>query len=239
MNESLANGQSSKNESRLIQSIIEAMRFIEPMLYQGMYIIDYQDNRFLYVADNPMLLCGSTVDEIQEQGFNFFKAHIPEEEWKKLREIKEAGQLFFACHIPWEEKLDCSMSYTFHLLCKGNATLVHHKLIPLDITPSGHIKIALCMVSLSSKKSFGHVEFHLKKSDTYWEYLLETKQWKQKQKNTLSSLEKQVLLLSAQGLTVGEIAHQLFRSENTIKFHRRNIFHLNSATVQLVIFIIT
>ncbi len=225
MNENLAHDNQTEKESRFVHSVVEAARFMGEMLYQGIYIINYQENRFLYVSDNPLLLCGCTVDEVQQQGFDFFKAHVPTDEWEKLIEIKEAGQDFFSCHIPWEEKLHCTMSYTFHLLCKENPLLVHHQLTPLEITTSGQIKIALCMVSLSSKGSFGHVEFYLEKSDSHWEYLWKTKQWRQKQKITLTSVEKQVLLLSSQGLTVEEIAHKLFRSENTIKFHRRNIFH--------------
>ena len=40
----------------------------------------------------------------------------------------------------------------------------------------------------------------------------------------LNGREKNILMLSAQGLTMEEIASQLFLSADTIKFHKKNIF---------------
>jgi DNA-binding NarL/FixJ family response regulator len=40
----------------------------------------------------------------------------------------------------------------------------------------------------------------------------------------LTNIEKEILLLSSRGLTVPEIALQLYLDVNTIKYHRKNIF---------------
>ena len=56
------------------------------------------------------------------------------------------------------------------------------------------------------------------------EYSLEAHRWKSRETITLKPEEKQILTLSAQGYTMKEIAEQMLRSFDTIKFYRRQIF---------------
>ena len=56
------------------------------------------------------------------------------------------------------------------------------------------------------------------------EYSLESHRWKSRETITLKPEEKQILTLSAQGYTMKEIAGQMLRSFDTVKFYRRQIF---------------
>lgn len=56
------------------------------------------------------------------------------------------------------------------------------------------------------------------------EYSLEAHRWKSRETITLKPEEKQILTFSAQGYTMKEIAGQMLRSFDTVKFYRRQIF---------------
>lgn len=54
------------------------------------------------------------------------------------------------------------MSYHFHLKSGTRSRLINHQLTPILLTDDGKIWIGMCVVSLSSHKTVGHVEFHKK-----------------------------------------------------------------------------
>lgn len=64
----------------------------------------------------------------------------------------------------------------------------------------------MCIVSLSSQSTPGHVEFHIEGEQIYWKYDLDFHKWKEKGMIQLKPEEKQVLTLCSQGLTMNEIA---------------------------------
>jgi DNA-binding CsgD family transcriptional regulator len=53
---------------------------------------------------------------------------------------------------------------------------------------------------------------------------LNSNEWKESRSIVLNNREKDILVLSVQGLTMDKIAAKLFLSVDTIKFHKRNIF---------------
>lgn len=92
------------------------------------------------------------------------------------------------------------------------------------MTDDGRIWLALCVVSLSTRHSSGHVEIYRKGSSTYWNYSFESSCWKEKQFMKLSEMEKDILYLYAQGYTVTEISEALCKATNTIKGYKRKLF---------------
>jgi DNA-binding NarL/FixJ family response regulator len=82
----------------------------------------------------------------------------------------------------------------------------------------------MCIVSLSSHKTIGHVEFHKKGLSNYWKYSFEGHRWKECEGVSLKEDEIEVLRLSAAGLTMVEIAEKMCRSLDSIKFYKRNAF---------------
>ena len=116
------------------------------------------------------------------------------------------------------------MSYDFHITHGDRLLLVNHKITPLAMTTEGRVWLALCTVSLSPHKEAGHIEFFQFHTGEKREYSLEAHRWKSRETITLKPEEKQILTLSAQGYTMKEIAGQMLRSFDTVKFYRRQIF---------------
>jgi len=92
------------------------------------------------------------------------------------------------------------------------------------LTDEGKIWIGLCIVSLSSYKTVGHVEFHRNGLGCYWTYSFEEHRWKKCDGTSLKEEELEVLRLSAAGLTMAEIADRMCRSLDSIKFYKRHAF---------------
>jgi DNA-binding NarL/FixJ family response regulator len=82
----------------------------------------------------------------------------------------------------------------------------------------------MCVVSLSPHTTAGHVEFRKKGQPHYWAYDFQTHIWQEHNEVTLRPQEKQVLILSAQGYTVPQIAGKMCRALDTVKTYKRALF---------------
>lgn len=191
--------------------------------YQSVYIIDYFKQNFLYVSPNPMFLCGLTPEQMMKLGYRFYLEYVPEDEQQFLIDLNEAG---FSFHntIPVKERKDWYISYDLNILNGGRKILVNHKLTPLVLTSDGRIWLALCVVSVSTHTSPGHIEMHRVGTPDYVEYNRNTRRWDKRQMPTITDGEKAVLTLSIQGYTMSEIADRICLSPDTIKKYRQRIF---------------
>ena len=203
--------------------LIRTAEALSQTIYQSVYIIDYLKQGFLYVSDNPLFLCGHTREKVLEMGYGFYMQHVPADELDMLVEINTAGFRFFN-EIPKEERLDYSISYDFHLLTERQKRLINHQLTPLVLDKSGRIWLAVCVVSYSSQTKAGQIVVRKRKSNVYWEYSLTDHRWHKHESLQLSEEEKAILLLSAQGLKMEEIADRIFKSVDTVKFYKRRLF---------------
>ena len=208
--------------SRADQYVRAALAFSRST-YQSVYIIDYFRQNFLYVSDNPMLLCGLTAKEVMELGYGFYLKYVPEDEQKMLLEINRAGFDFHHL-IPAEERAEWYITYDFHLLNNGCEMLINHKLTSLELTPNGRVWLALCVVSPSNHTTPGHIRMHREGDRKYFSYNRLTRRWDERTMPSLTEAEQLVLKLSMQGLTMNEIADCIFRSPDSVKKYRQNIF---------------
>lgn len=94
----------------------------------------------------------------------------------------------------------------------------------MTLTKDGRIWLALCTVAMSSRSTPGHIVMRKSDSETYYEYSLDKHKWIVKNNVTLSGIERDVLILSAQGYTMNEIADNLCKSIDTIKACKRTLF---------------
>ncbi|MFA6831856.1 MAG: helix-turn-helix transcriptional regulator [Bacteroidaceae bacterium] len=211
-------------DSNILSTLVHTIEAFARLTYQSVYLIDYFKQEFLYVSDNPLFLCGLTAKEVKELGYSFYLEHVPEEEQKMLVELTNSGFKFFDT-FDNVDKYQCSMSYHFHLRSGSKCKLINHQFTPILLTEEGKIWIGVCVVSLSSYKTVGHVEFHKKGSCNYWKYSFEEFRWKECEEILLNEDELEVLRLSAAGLTMTEISDRMCRSVDTIKFYKRHAFY--------------
>lgn len=191
--------------------------------YQSVYIIDYFKHNFLYVAPNPMFLCGLSPEQMMKLGYRFYLEYVPQKELALLLELNRGGFSFFN-RIPEEERKDWYIQYDFHILNRGHAILINHKLTPLALTSDRRIWLALCVVSASNHTTPGHIEIHHVGSNEFYEFNMVTKRWDKRSMPKLTDGEKSVITLSIQGYTMSEIGDKMCLSPETIKKYRKQIF---------------
>lgn len=213
----------SDNDYKSVQAYIDAIKVISHIAYQSIYIVDYYKREFAYVSDNPLFLCGESPVDVQKQGWLFYFNHVHKDDIDLLLKINEAGFKFYN-QLPIEERLEYIISYDFRIKQRNNhSVLINHKLAPLVLDKSSNIWLAVCYVSASSNRNSGNVIIHKVNSDMIIEYDIDTGVWKQRPRIKLTKIEKEILLLSSQGLKIAEIAKSMFIAISTVKSHRTNI----------------
>lgn len=156
---------SSQIDYTQINDYLEIAKAFSRITYQSFYIIDYEKKAFEYVSDNPLFLCGKSVDEVRELGYEFYFKNVIPEDLELLLKINEIGFNFYES-IPLEERKLYTISYDFHIINeKNNSVLINHKLTPLFLTNDGKIWKAMCMVSLSNSQSSGNIFISKENSD--------------------------------------------------------------------------
>lgn len=216
-------GYISEQDYENAKFIINAAKAFSRSTYQGVYIIDYFKKGFVYVSDNISKLCGQPAEKIKDFGYELYIKHVPSKEQEMLKEINKKGFDLFET-IPVGERNEYTMQYDFHITNERKFHMVHHTLTPLTLAKDGKIWLALCTISMSSRSSYGHIVMKRENSKTYFEYDLERHRWAERTAITLSEMERNILWLSTQGFTMTEIADKLFKSIDTIKSCKRNLF---------------
>ena len=216
--------ESDKTREYEEENYLETIDAFARLTYQSIYVIDYANQTFEYVSENPLFLCGYRAEEVRKLGYNFYFSNVKKDDLELLFKINEEGFNFFD-KLEIEDRKLYSISYDFHLINKNKSTtLINHKLTPLFLSDDGKILKALCIVSLSPNHSSGNIKINKHGSDDTWEYNIFSEKWLLKKKIELSSRNLEILRLSAQGLTISEIAEKMCVSVDTVKFHKKKLF---------------
>ncbi|AFR35294.1 response regulator transcription factor [Riemerella anatipestifer] len=214
----------SDNDLEQLKDYISVVDAFARLSYKSIYVIDYQNQSFEYVSNNPLFLCGLSSQEVKELGYAFYFRNVKKEDLELLMKINEVGFSFYE-RIPIEERKLYTISYDFHLINERNKlVLINHKLTPIFLNEKGKIWKAMCLVALSSNQTEGNIIISKQGSEDFWKFNLDTNVWEKEQKVKLSEREFNILELSARGFTINEIAEKIFVSSDTVKFHRRKIF---------------
>lgn len=213
-----------KKDYKTLVPVIEFAKSISHLTYQSIYLIDYYKRGFVYVSENPIFLCGNSSDEVLNDGYLHYFNNVPESDLEMLNEINTVGHSFYNS-LPNSQKLDYFISYDFHLNQPyGKPILINHKLTPIILDEKCNPWIALCFVSISSQSKPGNVVFKNNVERKQFLYDFKIKEWTMIDYLFLKKTEKAILLYSAQGYTMTQIAEQLFLSVDTVKYYKRSIF---------------
>lgn len=188
------------------------------------YVVDYHKKGFIYVSDNPLFLSGYSREEVSEMGLEFYGKVVSQEDMKRLEVFNyEAYKIFHT--YPVDFRRNMSMSFDFELIQPDKRSiLINHKYTPVCLTESGQIWLALCVVTLSTKKAPGSITAMLDGKYYEFNFCPKTNKLIKKDIVLLSRREKEVLQLSVQGNSNEQIGNKLFIDINTVKFHKRNIY---------------
>ncbi|MBR4350382.1 MAG: helix-turn-helix transcriptional regulator [Bacteroidales bacterium] len=185
----------------------------------GLLVLDHSKHNFFYVSSNIAYLYGIKASKIAAKGFDIYTEHVPSEDLSILQTINKVGIEKFES-ISAEERRLYSMSYDFHFDVDGKYVMLNHRVTPLT-TKDGKIWLSLCIVSLSYRKTSGHIVLRNSDDNAFFEYNLHSHSWERKTFNPLSAKEKYLLHLVARGFTSKEIAEKVYKSEETIRAYRK------------------
>lgn len=216
-------GNISDYDTKQLSNYIATLEAFARTTYNSIYVIDYKSMSFDYVSDNPFFLCGNTAEEVKEMSYNFYLKYVVKEDLELLETANRIGFDFLNAK-PQEEKIYYTIAYDFRIKNDRGSFLINHKITPLFMTEEGKVWKALSIVSLSNQKQSGNIKMYSQKENIIWHYDLEAKYWRKSEKLCLNEQEKKILLLSIQGLTIKEIANEIFLSESAIKYHRKHLF---------------
>ena len=168
---------------------------------------------------------------LKDMGYALYLNYVPKEEQAMLLEINRAGFEEFS-RIDVSEKMDFVISYDFHFMQNGRSRMVNHRLTPLALNTKGQLWLALASFSLSPRKHFGNVRMWrvtengngIVGNRDVREYSLADGKWHTSAPISLTDTEQALLMMSAQGYTTEEIASRLFRTVDTMKYHRKKLF---------------
>ncbi len=208
----------------LVEGYLNALKAISKLCDLSYYIIDYYRKSFFYVSSNPLFLSGYSQEEVLKLGYDFYGESVPQEDLLLLFELNEAGFKFFY-ELPVERREHATISYDFMLKHKSNNSLVmiNHKLAPLLLTEDGNIWMAICLVTLSSRKYSGDVHIITKDDHTRYNFNRKEKLFKKTEVKKLTKKETEVLKCIAMGYCMDRIVPLMNISISTIKNHKTNI----------------
>lgn len=217
----------TEDDYERVQPKIEAVAAAARTTTNSIYIIDYHKRNFLYSSENPML----APIGLKDMGYALYLNYVPKEEQAMLLEINRAGFEEFS-RIDVSEKMDFVISYDFHFMQNGRSRMVNHRLTPLALNSKGQLWLALASFSLSPRKHFGNVRMWrvtengngIVGNRDVREYSLADGKWHTCAPISLTDTEQALLMMSAQGYTTEEIASRLFRTVDTMKYHRKKLF---------------
>lgn len=222
-----------------VEGYLNALKAVSKVCDLSYYIIDYYRKDFLYVSPNPLFLSGYLREEVLKMGYDFYDVCVPLEDLELLIEINEAGFKFFY-DLPVERRKQATISYDFRLRNKvlGSLVMINHKLAPLLLTEDGNIWMAICLVTLSSRKTTGDVHIILKDDQTRYNFNRKEKLFEITEIEKLTKREYEILKLIALGNCMEEISGKLEVSTSTIKNHKTRIFKkLNVRTASEAVFV--
>ena len=208
-----------------LQPYIDSAKAFARVSYKSLYIIDYNRMNFLYVSDNPLFLCGENVETVQQEGYDFYYNHVPEEDLEFLTQVNRAGFEFFK-GVAVSERSQYTISYNFRITQKESREkiLINHQITPLKLDSMGNVWLALCLVSLAPTQEVGIAYMTAVNSNSMWQFSLKSGRWKHIDSIVLNEYEKAVVRLANQGLSVGDIANEINRSEDSVKGYRKTLF---------------
>ncbi len=66
----------SDNDLEQLKDYISVVDAFARLSYKSIYVIDYQNQSFEYVSNNPLFLCGLSSQEVKELGYAFYFRNV-------------------------------------------------------------------------------------------------------------------------------------------------------------------
>ncbi len=151
----------------------------------------------------------------------FFANFATEESLRSFNEVYSSLADFFHEHTEYAKT-----DYIFEcgLIHKFNASQLYFSITLTPFSVTEGVTYYLCVISVPTTSKLRLPKMWIANTYTAYSYNFKQHKWYAFGFKPLTQIEKNILALSAQGLTLSEISKILFKSVETIKTTRRKIF---------------
>lgn len=220
LHESIGNADYCYDDSKYIQ----ILNCLNQMSNDAFYIIDYCKWTFLHVASNGLFLSGHSPEQVRDAGFDHYEKTVHQEDLKMMERVNKLGfDLFYS--FPREDRLRICFSHDFRTKNRqGGWDLVNQRLIPLELTSNGAIRLSICKVSIPTSNKPGNALITVTDSSRAYRFSDIRQAFVSVGESKLSETATLIITLSGQGLSEKEIADYLGIGIYTVKHHKKAIF---------------
>lgn len=210
-----------------LERLIDSFKYFEDSPYHGFFILDFFRQEVCYISRNWYQYSFSNemnIPSALEQTFDHLFCNMSKQEEQTFN---------LACNEAFDfiHKYHPNHATNFSIIFEQNMglgkvqTLVKHKIRPLLLDKDGKIWAAIVITSATSHAMSDLVTLRNTKTDDFYVYNINDGTWSNKTHHIkLSQTEKIILIYSARGMTLDEIAAATFRSIDCIKTIRKRIF---------------
>ena len=205
------------------EDIIDIVSRIGNLCYEIFFIIDFE-HEGLSSLSTPEKFADNVLTAKPLLQSNYKESSgLYADEIEKLTIISEAIQHYFSlCN----RRSRSSLLFLTDILIQFNGIRQNRtlKLIPLSETPGGHLRQMIGAITLSSGTFNSSLIVINQQTSERKAYDYTSSSWQTLELPSLSPIEKSVLALSAQGLSVPEISQITYRAQDSVKSIRKRIF---------------
>jgi DNA-binding CsgD family transcriptional regulator len=194
---------------------------------QVFFLLDYRTKKYLYVSENVTTVSGFDIDKIYSGGIEYLSEFYHPDDVEKFPFIFRALADKIS-RLRADEILKCKLSYDYRvrfLNDNGNYNRILQDNIPLVVDDQRNIVygvIVITNISLFKKTDSINYKVVSYTNEDQPLTILEGVVGKDTIEK-ISGREKEVIRLTANGLTEKEIADKLSISIQTVKSHRKNL----------------
>jgi DNA-binding CsgD family transcriptional regulator len=216
--------QNMQSKDEVISSVyVNMARAFEQNTDQCVFVVDYQTRSVPYMSNNITKQLGVDVEVINRKGVDFYEDYTKAEDFKMFSIIRDSAIRFLSSLVP-VDRIEYTFSYNLQIRCNGQERLILHKEAPLTFTEEGNVSLALCTISFSTILHSPISVIKRKDYASFFEYSLVNHKWEECEGVFLNDNERNILLLSAQGYRMEDIADVICKSIDSVKAYKRVLF---------------
>lgn len=205
----------------LIDQRVKGLDLIKFSPDEYLYVLDIYTKKFAYYHAHKYFLGDKTVEFVNSEGYMHFVDRISPADYEKVIYILD---LVWETHFPVAQQ-NVIISYNINVKIDEHLQMLTlHRIKIIETDASGKSWLVLFSSSRTRAENNNKVTVSDTEQGEIAVYDAKTRNVIDDRIDNLSDRELEVLRFIYQGLTVKEIANQLFLSINTVKFHKKNIF---------------
>jgi DNA-binding CsgD family transcriptional regulator len=192
------------------------------------YIVDFENQRFIYVSSSNLPLCGYSREEVLKSDFfNFYRTLA----WPTDRAVVERILASILARVKGQDaqasdvkyfSFDLRVGVRSQILKKSGYLMTHHTLTP--VSTGRQTLLGVGLVTGSSQKKSGNLRIYYNShADFFDEYSGNTGEWTRQKVKSLTEKEKWALIFSKQNLSNKQIAAKLDVEYSTLRKINMNI----------------